>query len=107
VDVVIVRAPAATDDPDEILVEQAESLYKVTVAPSSTVKETVGVKLVLLGDAVTILKLENTGPAVSMTIAFWPAILLAPPTAGNVKLALLPAESLIVPVFNANALVLM
>jgi len=42
---------------------------------------------------------------VSTTIAFWPPIELAPPTAGRVRVALLVAASLIVPPARASELV--
>jgi hypothetical protein len=45
------------------------------------------------------------GLAVSTTIAFWPPIELAPPTVGNVRVALLVAASLIVPPDKASEFV--
>jgi hypothetical protein len=45
------------------------------------------------------------GLAVSMTIAFWPPRLEAPPTAGSVSVALLVAVSLIVPPFRVSDVV--
>ena len=48
---------------------------------------------------------EAAGFVVSTTIAFWPPMLEAPPTAGRVRVALLVAASLIVPPASASELV--
>ena len=48
---------------------------------------------------------EAVGLLVSTTIAFWPPMLEAPPTAGRVSVALLVAASLIVPPASASELV--
>jgi len=45
------------------------------------------------------------GTVVSMTIAFDPASELAPSNAGSVSVALLPAASAMVPLFNASEFV--
>jgi hypothetical protein len=45
------------------------------------------------------------GLLVSTTIAFWPPMLEAPPTAGRVSVALLVAASLIVPPDRASEFV--
>ena len=48
---------------------------------------------------------DAVGFAVSTTIAFWPPIELAPPTAGSVSVALLVAASRMVPPESVRALV--
>jgi hypothetical protein len=45
---------------------------------------------------------DAVGLAVSTTIAFWPPMLEAPPTAGSVRVALFAAASLIVPPDRAS-----
>ena len=47
----------------------------------------------------------RVGAVVSMTIAFWPPRLEAPPTVGSVRVALLVAVSLIVPPFSVSDVV--
>ena len=55
--------------------------------------------------AVDELTLLTVGAVVSMTIAFWPPRLEAPPTVGSVSVALFPAASLIVPPASASEFV--
>jgi len=58
------------------------------------------------GDGVEDVKVR-TGLVVSITIDFWPAILLAPPTAGRVRIASVDVIALtIVPEFSVNELTL-